>query len=134
MFFRRRKVTRNGLRVGKAVLADFWCNIHCETSPIDLDRFRSDLDDPKILKNPGRSRVSFLIMMFLNEMGHDNPRREQVFCRFPSLRTSIHPPPSISLRNIMIRNETLDRPGFFRIFGSSRSLRNLFRSIGLVSL
>ena len=47
--------------LGEAFWADFWCKINSATSPIDLDRFRSDLDDPKIQKNPGRSRVSFLI-------------------------------------------------------------------------
>ena len=47
--------------LGEAFWADFWWKINSATSPIDLDRFRSDLDDPKIQKNPGRSRVSFLI-------------------------------------------------------------------------
>ena len=47
--------------LGEAFGADFWCKINSATSPIDLDRFRSDLDDPKIQKKSGRSRVSFLI-------------------------------------------------------------------------
>ena len=49
-------------------------------------------------------------------------------------RISRYTTPSISLRHIMTRNDTFDRHGFFWNFGTSRSLRNLSRSIGLVSL
>ena len=36
--------------LGMAVWDYFRCKIDSDTSPIDLDRFRSDLDDPKIQK------------------------------------------------------------------------------------
>ena len=49
------------MALGEAFWVDFWRKLNSETSPIDLDGFRSDPDDPKIQKNPGRSRVSFLI-------------------------------------------------------------------------
>ena len=62
--------TKNGheMGLGEAVWADFLYKINSATSPIDLDGFRRDLTTPKIQKNPGRSRVSFLNYMFLNDM------------------------------------------------------------------
>ena len=60
-----------------AVWADFWWTVSSETSPIDPDRFRGDLTSPKLLQNPGRSRVSLRISMFLTEM--EGVCRRQLF-------------------------------------------------------
>ena len=40
------------MALDKAVRADCWWKINSKTSPIDLDRSHSDLDDPKIPKLP----------------------------------------------------------------------------------